>query len=272
MIRSQTVRRALIACGALVLGAVPLVTGIHAAAKVFEASRIGAGLATQAPRNRVALIIGNTDYPDANAPLAHDGETTTSLAASLKMRGFEVDLERNLTKERTAAAVASFLGKIKPGATAVVAFSGYGIQVERKNYLIPTDAHIWTEAQVARDGLSVDALLAGMKEKGADITIAILDASRRNPFERRFRAGSDGLASIDAPPNALVLSSMSPGKVMGETDPQAGRVIGVLVDEIKRGAGDVETVFDRTRRRVCAESKGAQVPFVSSSMVSVVNL
>jgi uncharacterized caspase-like protein len=271
MIPSKSVRRALIACGALVLGAVPLVSGIHAAAKVFEASRIGAGLSTQAPRNRIALIIGNVDYPDANAPLSRDGETTTSLAASLRARGFDVDLEENLTKARMDGAVSSFLGKIKPGATALVAFTGYGIQVERKNYLIPTDAHIWTETQVARDGLSIDTLLAGMKDKGADVTIAILDASRRNPFERRFRAGSDGLASIDAPSNALVLSSMSPGKVTSDTDPLAGRVIGVLVDEIKRGAGDIESVFDRTRRRVCAESKGAQVPFVSSSMTAAVD-
>ena len=48
------------------------------------------------------------------------------------------------------AAFDRFYGKIKPGSTALVFFSGYGIQSDRQTYVIPVNAQIWTEADVRR--------------------------------------------------------------------------------------------------------------------------
>jgi len=59
------------------------------------------------------------------------------------------------------------MGKIRNGTAALLYFSGYGIQVARQTYLLPINAQIWTEAEVRRDGVSVDALLAEMHRKGA---------------------------------------------------------------------------------------------------------
>ena len=92
-------------------------------------------------------------------------------------------------------------------------FGGYGIQVGRESYMIPVDATIWKESDVRRDGLSIEAVLDVMKEQGARAKLVVIDASRRNPYERRFRAFSRGLAPINAPDNALILTSAAPGKV-----------------------------------------------------------
>ena len=96
-------------------------------------------------------------------------------------------------------------------------FGGYGIQVGRESYMIPVDATIWKEADVRRDGVSVEAVLDAMKEQGASAKLVVLDASRRNPYERRFRTFSHGLAPITAPDNALILSSATPGKVADDS-------------------------------------------------------
>ena len=46
-----------------------------------------------------------------------------------------------------------------------------------------------------------------MKEQGAKAKLVQDDASRRNPYERRFRSYSHGLAQIRASDNALILTS-----------------------------------------------------------------
>ena len=108
------------------------------------------------------------------------------------------------------AAIERFYGKIKPDSTALIFFGGYGIQSNRQTYIIPVNAQIWTEADVRRDGFSLDSILAEMNSKGARVKIAILDASRRNPFERRFRSVPAGLAPVIAPTNTAVMYAAAP--------------------------------------------------------------
>ena len=111
------------------------------------------------------------------------------------------------------SSIDAFLAKLKPGATALLYFNGIGIQVFHQTYLIPVNAEIWSEADVKREGTSIDGLVADMNRRGASVKIVIIDASRRNPFERRFRAYSAGLAGIDAPDNTLVMFAAAPNKV-----------------------------------------------------------
>ena len=85
---------------------------------------------------RVALLIGNAAYPDAEAPLRDPVNNVRSLADDLRRTGFEVDIGENLTKEAMRAAIDRFYGKIKPGSTALLFFSGYGIQSDRQTYVL----------------------------------------------------------------------------------------------------------------------------------------
>ena len=109
-------------------------------------------VSAQQSDTRVALLIGNATYPDAEAPLRDPVNNVRSLADELRRTGFEVDIGENLTKEAMRAAIDRFYGKIKPGSTALLFFSGYGIQSDRQTYVIPVNAQIWTEADVRRDG------------------------------------------------------------------------------------------------------------------------
>src|SRR5262245_50031554 len=95
--------------------------------------------------DKVALLIGNSNYPDADAPLKAPVADARALADELKRNGFEVDVAENLTKEQTQRAIERFYQKIKSGSTALIFFSGFGIQTGRQTYLIPVNAQIWTE-------------------------------------------------------------------------------------------------------------------------------
>ena len=167
--------------------------------------------------DKIALVIANASYPDAEVPLKQPIADAKALAAELRRNGFEVEVAENLTKEAMQRAIQSLYGKIKNGTAVILSFGGYGIQTGRQTYLIPVNAQIWTEAEVRRDGIGIDTVLAELNARGASVKVAILDASRRNPFERRFRGLSAGLAPVTAPRGTLVISAAAPGTVVNDT-------------------------------------------------------
>ena len=108
-------------------------------------------------------------------------------------------MKQNQSKLALQSTLDAFKAKIKPGSTVLIYFGGYGIQAGRQNYFVPIGAQIWTEADVVRDGVSIESVLAALNASGARVKLAVLDLSRRNPFERRFRSYSAGLGSVGTP-------------------------------------------------------------------------
>jgi len=265
-------RRSLTIAAALV-GVVSLAIGAHAAlnkraldaAPSTAVSGQAGDLVNKA--SRVALVIGNGHYPDANAPLAQPINDARGLTAALRHDGFDVDVVEDASKDDMIRAIGRLKSKIKPDSVVMLFFGGYGIQVGRESYMIPVDAAIWKEADVRRDGLSIESVLEMMKEQGACAKLVVIDASRRNPYERRFRAFSHGLAPINAPDNALVLSSATPGQVADDSRGQYSVLMSAFLNNLNAQAASVETVFNKTRVAVAQASEGAQVPSVSSSLM-----
>src|ERR1700687_3910526 len=148
--------------------------------------------------DRFALVIGNAKYPDADAPLKEPINDAREIADELKRDGFTVEVGENLTGDGMRKAFERLYGHVKPGSVALIFFSGFGVQSNRQSYMIPVDAQIWTEADVRRDGLSLETVLGEINGRGAGVKIALIDASRRNPFERRFRSFSAAVAPLGA--------------------------------------------------------------------------
>jgi uncharacterized caspase-like protein len=219
---------------------------------------------------QLALIIGNSNYPDAAEPLNQPINDASGLAYAMRRHGFDVDVVEDATKADMARAVERLKSRIKPGSVVMLFFGGYGVQSRQETYMIPTDAVIWKEGDVRREGMSVETVLHAIEERGARATLAVLDASRRNPYERRFRSYSHGLAPVNAPNNALVISSNTPGKVADETKGDHSMLVTELLNELKADIG-AEGVFNKTRVAVFRSSNGAQMPSVSSSLLEDVH-
>src|SRR6201984_2443947 len=138
---------------------------------------------SSAAGDRFALVIGNSKYPDADAPLKEPINEARDVADELKRDGFTVDVGENLTGDGMRRAFDKLYGRIKPGSVVLVFFSGFGVQAARQSYMIPVDAQIWTEPDVRRDGFSLETILGEINNRGAGVKIALIDASRRTPFE-----------------------------------------------------------------------------------------
>jgi len=234
-----------------------LLTLFFSAASI--APSLGAG-------ERFALVIGNAKYPDAEAPLKEPINDARDVADELKRDGFSVDIGENLTGEAMRRAFEGLYGKVKPGSVVLIFFSGFGVQSNRQSYMIPVDAQIWTEADVRRDGFSLETVLGDINSRGAGVKIALLDASRRNPFERRFRSFSAGLAPVIAPNGTLVMYSAALSSVISDSGSDHSLFVRELLKEIRTPDLMAEETLNRTRLGVTRASRQEQVPWISSSL------
>jgi uncharacterized caspase-like protein len=215
--------------------------------------------------SRLALVIGNGHYPDAGTPLAQPINDARALTSTLRHNGFEVDVVEDASKDDILRAVDRLKSRIRPNSVVMLYFGGYGIQVGRESYMVPVDAAIWQESDVRRNGVSIESVLDVMKERGASAKLVVVDASRRNPYERRFRSFSHGLAPINVPDNALILSSATPGKVADDSNGQYSVLMAELLNNLNAKSG-IEASFNKTRVAISRASEGEQVPSVSSSL------
>ena len=221
------------------------------------------------PSTRVALVIGNAKYPDNDVPVMNDVvNDTQDLADELKRDGFEIIRSINLPGDAMRQALDRFYAKIEQGSTALIFFDGFGIQSARQTYFLPVDAQIWAESDVVHDGFNLETILQEMNNHGASVKIAIIDAARRNPFERRFRRYSAGLAPAVTPNNTLVMYSTALGSVISSAKSDHSLFVPELLREIRAPGTTAEQAFRNTQAGVVNVSKGEQVPWLSSSMTS----
>jgi uncharacterized caspase-like protein len=262
--------------GTALVALVSLALGAHAALnKRAEPGKATAAFSeTQAADQpgRIALVIGNGRYPDAAAPLLQPINDARAISEVLRREGFDVDMVEDARRDDLTAAVDRLRAKATPNSVVMVYFGGYGVQAGRESYMLPVDATIWTESDVRRQGVSIESVLAMLSERGAQAKLAVIDASRRNPYERRFRSYSHGLGAISAPADALVLTSATPGHVANDGEGPHSLLATELLTNLNSGEASAEQMFGRIRSAVSRASAGEQVPSVSSSLTSDVAL
>lgn len=273
-------RRSLVIAAAAIATVISLGLGANAALNKISAdakqavSSLGGQVAEieAAKPSRIALVIGNSRYPDANTPLVQPINDARALTAALRRDGFEVDVVEDANKDDLRRAVDRLTSKVRRDSVVMLFYGGYGMQAGRESYMIPVDATIWKESDVRRHGTSIESVLDALKDRGARASLVVLDASRRNPYERRFRTYSHGLSPIDAPQNALILSSATPGKVVDDNKAENSTLISELLKNMNTQGLGAEQIFTRTRIAVSRNSDGQQVPTVSSSLIEEIRL
>src|ERR1700729_3903299 len=108
-----------ITVAAALVGMVSLAIGAHAALNM-RALDAAKAIATEQDHNaagkhpsRVALVIGNGHYPDANAPLTQPINDARALTASLRQNGFDVDVVEDASRDDMSRAVERLKSKIR---------------------------------------------------------------------------------------------------------------------------------------------------------------
>lgn len=216
--------------------------------------------------NRFALVLGNGAY--TNAPvLKNPTNDAADMAASLGKLGFNVAHDINLNQRKMKFLIREFVRKLKDGGQGLFYFAGHGVQLRGRNYLIPVDADIQSEADVEDQGVDVNFLMGLMDEAGNGLNVIILDACRNNPFARSFRATTRGLAQLDAPTGTLIAYATAPGQVASDGAERNGAYTAELLQQLSVPGLPVEELMKRVRANLMRKTNGQQIPWESSSLV-----
>lgn len=225
-----------------------------------------AALAHAAPagERHVALVIGNADYKQG--PLGNPINDARAMAGRLRGLGFEVVLRENLKTREIGGMYREFRSKIVPGGTALVFYAGHGVQFKGENYFPAVDAEIASEEDVPLQSINLNTLLSNMEEAKAGVSLVFLDACRDNPFARRFRSASRGLAKVEAASGTLIHYATRPGSVASDGDGQNGTDTEALLAHMGEAGVPVEQVLKRVANRVVSKTKGKQEPWGEGSL------
>ena len=214
---------------------------------------------------RLALVIGNSAYQEA--PLKNPLNDAEDMAATLRNLGFKVFLKKN-ADQRTMEDTIRYFGKqLRSGGVGLFYFSGHGVQVEGRNYLMPVDARIESESDIRYEAVDAGRVLGKMEDAENQLNIVILDACRNNPYARAFRSEQTGLARMDAPTGSLIAYSTSPGEVAADGPEKNGVFTKHLIQHMITPNLSIEQVLKRVRIDVAKQTNGRQIPWESSSLM-----
>lgn len=214
---------------------------------------------------RIALVIGNGDYDPGH--LRNPVNNARAIAQVLCRAGFEVVAKENADRVAMYEAIDTFGNRLKETkGVGLFYFSGRGLTVRGRYFLVPTRAPTTTEQMVEAEAIDVDQVLGRMSAAQTRVNIVILDASRNNPYGSRIRSGSRSPLQSDGPPASLIAFATGPGQIAEDGAGQNSPYTAALVKHIATPGLQIENVLRRVRTEVAKETGGRQLTWESSSL------
>jgi uncharacterized caspase-like protein len=240
---------------------------------------------------RVAMVIGNNDYPllekqfqqgklERSPQLTKAVQDAQDVKESLKKLGFTVHYGENLSLAEMRTLLGNFTSNIDEQTLAFVYFSGHGSSDGTQlNYLIPTDFH--------GEGLAVDEIAFTMKDKKGTKNILALDMCRDNGIklgQKGAKSLGKGDIAITSPYNPPIdpkkpdLRKHKDGGILisyatggGNTstegnEPKNSIYTKALLSHIHDTSLSLSDLFGQVSNEVAQNSGKAQIPWKTGSL------
>ena len=223
-------------------------------------------------KERIALVIGNARYAHA-PPLANPLNDAGDIGAALGRLGFAVSRLDNADYDKMRRGLRAFTRSASTAEVALVFYAGHGIEVDKRNFLIPVDARLQSDREVEFETVSLD-LVSRAVEGASGLGLVILDACRDNPFAAAMkRSGAKrsigrGLARVEPSGETLVAYAAKGGSVAADGRGRNSPYTTALLAHVEEPGLEVGLMFRKVRDAVLKKTNGQQEPFVYGSLSS----
>ncbi|QYD71268.1 SUMF1/EgtB/PvdO family nonheme iron enzyme [Paraburkholderia edwinii] len=228
-----------------------------------------AGADTVSAERKVALVIGNSDYPAH--PLANARHDAAAVDTALKSLGFDVVSVSDATPQAMNEAIAEFGKRLQAGGTGLFYFAGHGVQTAHSTLLLPAGSDTRAPAALVRDGIDLAAVLRVMSvARSQQRNVVVLDTCLVQPFARpaRFDAALPAL-----PAQTFIAYAAEPGAFALDGE-QHGLLTGAWLRRIQNAPPSVQgddidamlPMLQHAADEVAALTHGQQEPWMSSTM------
>jgi formylglycine-generating enzyme required for sulfatase activity len=216
----------------------------------------------QAQTKRVAFLVGNANY-QGESVLRNPINDVQLLARVFRddLKFTEVIERRDLNRAQLYDLVQEIASRGRNADSVVVYFSGHGMRGLGGNFLIPIDARISSDEHLRRDAISATDLTDALQSTNARVALLVLDACRDNPYARRTKSASKGLARMNVSGgNLLVAYATRDGDVAKDGDGANSPYAIALAQQLKLTNQSVLVQLDQVRRSVMQQTSNAQSP------------
>lgn len=253
--------------------------------RTWMASAGLAGLAAllplRAPAEQIALVIGMAAYQHMSG-LKNTLNDARLIGTELDRAGVDVTVSYDATREELLATLADFAFRAEAADLAMIYFAGHGVEVQGQNFLIPVDADVRSNADVARQAVSLDQFLDSVS--GARVMrVVVLDACRDNPFgdlvdmggtlsgassssQPERGVGGAGLAPVSPDRGTLVAFAASEGQVSYDGGGGNSPYAMALANALGTPGLEIGLMFRQVRDEVLAETGNHQEPYTYGSL------
>jgi hypothetical protein len=215
------------------------------------------------PEKRLALVIGNSAY-EHSGTLKNAVNDADLMDSTLRQLGFTVWKVTNCSQRQLKEAFMAFGKQLTADAVAVVFYAGHGIEVKRKNYLIPIDAQLQKEADASLECVEMESILEQMAQANTQKNLLILDACRDNPFARSWgrTTGNRSIGLLEPVCDVMVFYAAKPGHKADDGEGKNGLFTSCLVPNLLKPNKNLLEIITMTKEAVCKASKNQQTPSI----------
>ncbi|NNU14944.1 glycoside hydrolase family protein [Parvularcula sp. ZS-1/3] len=211
-----------------------------------------------------ALVIGASDYEFADN-LRAPAQDAAAMAEMLEDIGFElvgdgVISDPSWTDLR--AAMKEFRDEIEEGDIALFYFSGHGLAIDGKNYLVPIDAELASEDDADTDLWDLQEVIDKIRASGAGKSVLIIDACRNDPFAEvtKGKIQRGGLAPVGGLPGMFIGFATEPGRTVPDGPPGGNSIYtAALLEFMALPNLTITQVFNYVGDRVWSVTKETQL-------------
>lgn len=247
-----------LAAGADTLSSEPAAKGAGASSS-GRSGRVPATMNVPAGE-RIALLIANSEY-DHTGKLKNPLNDARAISQSLAALGFEVEIVENADRRSLGKAIKAFGQRADQSEIALLYYSGHGMELNGRNFLIPIDAELADPDDADIDAIPLETAISATGGAGT-LSIVVIDACRNNTFPTPSRSAQKGFRPIAAKPNQIVSFSTAPGTVAFDGDGDVSPYTLALVEMMEVAKDyDVRILFSSLGARVAALTDGRQEPF-----------
>jgi hypothetical protein len=214
------------------------------------------------PSRRLALVIGNKDYPWK--PLANPVNDATDVASALEQAGFKGNVQSvfNAPHDAMKRAVRDFVASVRPGDFAFVYYSGHGVEVRGINYLLPIDLPAnASEGEVEDDAVSAQRIASDLDDRGAAVKVIVLDACRDNPIKASRSAGG-GLAPMEGLGSLIVFATEAGRTASDNSASRNGLFTQYLLKALTAKGVSLDDAVRDVARQMATDTNRQQVPAI----------
>jgi Caspase domain len=216
-------------------------------------------------QRKMALTIGNAAYK-VLPPTASAAQDARVVGSALESIGFTVLSKDSLDHVVLKSTIErDFLPSLQAGDLVVFYFSGYGMQIDGDDYLLPVGYDPRSKDDVVGRAYSISRLTALLQSKKVKFTVIILDACRALPIADSH-ASHQGLAALNVGPGTLFALSSMPDRVVSGSKVSPSLYAQSIASVIKTPGLLPEQIFQTISNKVRDDSAGAQVPLAISNV------